>query len=136
MNRLISVCALACALQAGLALAQTAPPTNSPPGNTSSSSRSDARYPHPAGQDAAPVQKKPPKPPAPATPGTVDQRGTQTRNQSPPVREAVHRKAYTTGSKPDPGTACSTARPTKNGGVDCGTSGTGATVGRTVTKPH
>jgi hypothetical protein len=41
-------------------------------------------------------------------------------------------KAYTgnTGKKTDPGTACSSARPTPNGGVDCGTSGNAATPGK------
>jgi hypothetical protein len=41
------------------------------------------------------------------------------------------RKAYTgnTGKKKDAGTACSSARPSANGGVDCGTSGNAATTG-------
>jgi len=40
-------------------------------------------------------------------------------------------KAYTgnTGKKKDAGTACSSARPSPNGGVDCGTSGNAATTG-------
>jgi len=41
-------------------------------------------------------------------------------------------KAYNgnKGKKRDPGTACSSARPTPNGGVDCGTKGDAATSGQ------
>jgi len=47
-------------------------------------------------------------------------------------RPAEKQKAYTgnTGKKKDAGTACSSARPTPNGGVDCGTSGNAATPGK------
>jgi hypothetical protein len=70
--------------------------------------------------------------------GTVEQRGTKAANQSAPVRKLAKQKAYTgnSGSKQDPGTVCSTARPTPNGGVDCGTSGDSATLGKIVTKSH
>jgi hypothetical protein len=41
-------------------------------------------------------------------------------------------KAYTgnEGRKRDPGTACNSARPNPNGGVDCGMSGNAATPGK------
>jgi hypothetical protein len=47
-------------------------------------------------------------------------------------RPTEKQKAYTgnTGKKNDPGTACSSARPTPNGGVNCGTTGDAATAGK------
>jgi hypothetical protein len=66
----------------------------------------------------------------------VDRHGAKARDQAPPVKKLAQQKAYTgaSGTKQDPGTVCSTARPTKDGGVDCGTSGSGATLGKIVTK--
>lgn len=104
--------------------------------------RPDANYPSPSGQDSHPEnsshrtrlaggESKP-------TNGTADNRGAKAADQSRPVRKLNERKAYTgsSGSKADPGTACSTARPTQNGGVDCGTTGNSATEGKLVTKPR
>jgi hypothetical protein len=61
-----------------------------------------------------------------------DPRGTRTSDQSAVSQAAAKQKVYkgNTGKKADPGTACSTARPTNNGGVDCGTGGKGATPGK------
>jgi hypothetical protein len=63
--------------------------------------------------------------------GTVEQRGTRSSDQAKPSQDTAKHKYYkgNTGKKPDAGTACSTARPTPNGGVDCGTGGNGATPG-------
>ena len=46
------------------------------------------------------------------------------------VKPAEKQKAYTgnTGKKRDPGTACNSARPTANGGIDCGMKGDAAKV--------
>ncbi|MEA3178542.1 MAG: hypothetical protein QOI59_2065 [Gammaproteobacteria bacterium] len=74
-----------------------------------------------------PAQPAPAAKPAPAaTPNTT---GAPKTKQSKTVEK---RKAYTgnTGKKTDPGTACSSARPTANGGVDCGTGGDSATAGK------
>jgi hypothetical protein len=139
-----------------VAIAQTAPvtPTTTPPASsqqpqthTQSQSRPDAVYPHPSGQDSptnkqSPSAKKPSSTasqqrPATGT-GTVEQRGAKAASQSAPIRKLAKQKSYTgnSGSKQDPGTVCSTARPTPNGGVDCGTSGDSATLGKIVTKSH
>jgi hypothetical protein len=153
MIRLIAFC-LAALLSNAVAIAQTAPatPAATPPASsqqpqTQTQSRPDAVYPHPSGQDSptnkqSPSAKKPrsttsQKRPETGT-GTVEQRGTKAANQSAPVRKLAKQKAYTgnSGSKQDPGTVCSTARPTPNGGVDCGTSGDSATLGKIVTKSH
>ena len=151
MIRLIAFC-LAALLSNAVAIAQTAPatPWTTPPASSQQSqtqSRPDAVYPHPSGQDSptnkqSPSAKKPrstasQKGPGTGT-GTVEQRGTKAANQSVPVRKLAKQKAYTgnSGSKRDPGTVCSTARPTPKGGVDCGTSGDSATLGKIVTKSH
>jgi cytoskeletal protein RodZ len=152
----ISAFCLAAVLSNAVAIAQTAPapPTTTPPASSQhlqthaqSQSRPDAVYPHPSGQDS-PTNKQSPsaKKPSSTAPqqkpgigtGTVEQRGTKAANQAAPVRKLAKQKAYTgnSGSKQDPGTVCSTARPTPNGGVDCGTSGDGATLGKIVTKSH
>jgi hypothetical protein len=148
MHRTALTCCLATALlAAGAVSAQTSQPpaaAKSPAAASQSQSRPDAKYPHPSGQDS-PTNKKSPTssttPPTTSTKqgvGTVEKRGTKARDETPRVRKLANQKGYTgaTGSKADPGTACSTARPTKNGGVDCGTSGDSATLGRVVTKPH
>lgn len=95
--------------------------------------RPDAKYPNPSGQDSQ-QSRTPPKKASGSAPGngTVDTRRPKTSDQSPPVQGLAKRKVYTgpSGKKPDPGTACSTARPTPNGGVDCGMGGQGATPGK------
>jgi hypothetical protein len=115
----------------------TQPPSAGPgarsPAPSSSQPRPDARYPNPSGQDSKPNQTPPKKATAStAANGTVEQRGSRTKDQSAASQETAKRKTYQghTGKKIDPGTACSTARPTKKGGVDCGTSGAGATPGK------
>jgi hypothetical protein len=104
--------------------------------------RPDARYPHPSGQDSQP-DRSPHKTQLAAAGSKEDKEAgrDQTAAATGQSKQAAHlgkRKTYTesTGSKADPGTACSTARPTVDGGVDCGTSGNSATLGRTVTKAH
>ena len=64
--------------------------------------------------------------------GTPEARGPRTTDQSAPAQAVAKQKSYqgSFGKKADPGTACSTARPTPNGGVDCGTGGEGATHGK------
>jgi hypothetical protein len=51
--------------------------------------------------------------------------------KTPQGKSTEKQKAYTgnTGKKKDAGTACSSARPSPNGGVDCGTGGNAATTG-------
>lgn len=110
-----------------------------------SQARPDAVYPHPSGQDSPNNKKSAPGTNSGAVGsqqrpgvgvGTVEQRGAKAADQSAPVRKLAQQKTYTqkSGSKQDPGTACSTARPTPNGGVDCGTGGDSATLGKIVTK--
>jgi hypothetical protein len=122
------------------AFGQSTSATPSSPTSPSSSSataqpRPDATYPNPSGQDSQP-NKAPvaPKKATGSTPGNgnVESRGTRTSDQSAPVQDVAKQKAYkgNTGKKGDPGTACSTARPTPNGGVDCGMGGKGATPGK------
>jgi hypothetical protein len=153
MVRLSVSCLVTAMLANGVAIAQTPPATpkaTSPASSqqlpTPPQSRPDAVYPHPSGQDS-PNNKKPnAKTPSSVASqqrpgvgtGTVEQRGTKAANQSAPVRKLAQQKAYTgnSGRKQDPGTACSTARPTPNGGLDCGTSGDGATLGKIVTKSN
>jgi hypothetical protein len=107
--------------------------TKAPPKTPPTSSRPDASYPHPSGQDSrpntAPGANKSQGNATKST-GTVDAKGTQTSKQSPPVQNLTKGKTYTDGKKSDPGTACSTARTMPNGGLDCGTSGDGATPGK------
>ena len=81
--------------------------------------------PLPAGTQTTPPSSAP-KADAAATPNTTGAPKTQ---QGKPAEK---QKAYTgnTGKKKDAGTACSSARPTPNGGVDCGTSGNSATAGK------
>jgi hypothetical protein len=116
-----------CVMNGALAQAPAAP--------TQSQTRPDATYPNPSGQDSQPKPANPraagSKQAAPK-PGTVESRSPTTSSQSPPARSVAKQKQYqgNTGKKADPGTACSTARPTRNGGVDCGTGGQGATPGK------
>jgi uncharacterized glyoxalase superfamily metalloenzyme YdcJ len=104
--------------------------------------RPDARYPRPAGQDSQPDNSSHKTRVAAADSkkgtGTANNRGPKASDQTRPVRKLAERKAYTgnSGSKADPSTACSTSRPTQDGGVNCGTSGNSATEGKVVTKPR
>jgi hypothetical protein len=137
--------ALLLGVTGALALAQGAFGQNSaatPPSATSSSSssataqaRPDAKYPNPSGQDSqpskAPVAPKKSTGSAPGN-GNAESRGTRASDQSARSQGAAKQQVYkgNTGKKADPGTACSTARPTNNGGVDCGTGGKAATPGK------
>ncbi len=104
--------------------------------------RPDASYPHPSGQDSHPDQSAHTTRLAGAgsrkNNGTVENRGTKAADQSKQAHHLAERKAYTgaSGSKADPGTACTTARPTRDGGIDCGTTGDSSTMGKVVTKPR
>lgn len=103
--------------------------------------RPDARYPHPSGQDSQPDNSSHKTKLAAAGSGKDKESGrdqTPEATRSKQAGQLAKRKSYTgnTGSKANPGTACSTARPTVDGGVDCGTSGNSATEGKIVTKPH
>ncbi|MDB6090892.1 MAG: hypothetical protein JWN85_3676 [Gammaproteobacteria bacterium] len=95
-------------------------------------SRPDAVYPKRSGHDAktdkAPPQTRQPGNNPSASVGT-EPPNVRAVNETPPVRKLARQKTYkgNTGKKVDPGTACSTARPTPNGGLDCGMSGTSAT---------
>jgi hypothetical protein len=81
--------------------------------------------PLPAGTQTTPPPSAPKADPA-AAPNTTGAPKTQ---QGKPAEK---QKAYTgnSGKKKDAGTACSSARPTPNGGVDCGTGGNAATAGK------
>jgi hypothetical protein len=114
-----------------------------PHNRASSETRPDARYAHPSGQDSEPDNSSHSTrlasgDSASTGRGTADNRGPKASDQSRPVRKLSERKTYTgsSGSKADPSTACSTARRTQDGGIDCGTSGNSATEGNIVTKPH
>lgn len=113
----------------------TTPPSAAPgPSATVQPSR-DAHYPKPSGQDSRPSNKpSPPKKSMASGPGKGDPegRGPRIAAQSAPAQQAAKQPKYrgNIGKKADPGTACSTARPTANGGVDCGTGGEGATPGK------
>lgn len=104
--------------------------------------RPDANYPQPSGQDSQPDNSSHKTRVATADSkrgtGTANHRGSKEADQNREVRKLSERKAYTgnSGSKADTSTACSTARPTAEGGVNCGTSGNSATEGTIVTKPH
>jgi hypothetical protein len=127
------VCCLGGLWLAGSVAAQapTPPPAAS---GTQTSGRPDAVYPKPSGQDSAPKKApvKPQQPPrsSPAA-STVESRGTRAADQTAPVQKLAKQKTYSgnSGKKPDPGTACSTARPTPKGGVDCGMNGSSAVPG-------
>jgi hypothetical protein len=108
-----------------------------------SQTRPDANYAHPSGQDSHAGNKPKSTKLASAnskkgTGATVENRGTKTADQSKSVQELSNRNGYggAGGRNRDPGTACSTARPTKDRGVDCGLSGDSATLGKVVTKPR
>lgn len=92
---------------------------------------------------AAFAQNSAATPPNPAasqpTPPTATQEADPSATPSttgapkiPQGKAAEKQKAYTgnRGKKHDAGTACSSARPNPNGGVDCGTSGNAATAGK------
>ena len=130
MNRATFAVTCAAMLAAQIASGQS-PATSTPPSN--SQSRPDADYPHPSGQDSQPSKTPSNKPPEPTTgKGTAESRGSKTSHQSKQVQNVAKQGAYkgNVGKKGDPGTACSTARSTPNGGLDCGTSGEGATPGK------
>jgi hypothetical protein len=81
-------------------------------------------------QPTAAAQPAQPSNGAKAAPGaTPTTTGAPKTAQSKTVNK---QKAYTgnTGKKSDPGTACSSARPAANGGMDCGTGGDAATTGK------
>jgi hypothetical protein len=104
--------------------------------------RPDANYPQPSGQDSQPDNSSHKTRVATGDSkrgtGTANHRGSKESDQNREVRKLSERKGYTgsSGSKADTSTACSTARPAADGGVNCGTSGNSATEGTTVTKPH
>jgi hypothetical protein len=103
--------------------------------------RPDAKYPHPSGQDSQPDNSSHKTKLAAAGSRKDKESGqdqTPDASRSKQAAQLGKRKSYTgnTGSKANFGTACSTARPTVDGGVDCGTSGNSATEGKIVTKPH
>ena len=104
--------------------------------------RPDAKYQSPSGQDSQPDTASHKTRVATGDTkrgtGTADNRGTKEGDQTRPVRKLSEQKTYTgnSGNKADPSTACSTSRPTKDGGVDCGTSGNSATEGKILTKPR
>ncbi len=95
--------------------------------------RPDAKYPKPSGQDSQPHTTTPKRAtPSGQTKGDPEGRGSQTAKQSSQVQQVTKRGTYRgdQGKKKDPGTACSNARSTPNGGLDCGLSGEGATPGK------
>jgi hypothetical protein len=84
----------------------------------------------PPTQSTPPPAAHPPQSAQKADPATApNTTGAPKTKQGKPAEK---QKAYTgnTGKKTDPGTACSSARPTPNGGVDCGTTGDAATAGK------
>jgi hypothetical protein len=112
------------------------------PSQSATETRPDARYPHPSGQDSQPDHSSG-KTKLAAVGSKKDKESGQDQKpkatgRSKQVDQLAKRNTYTgsNGSKGDPGTACSTARPTSDGGVDCGTSGNSATMGKIVTKSH
>lgn len=109
--------------------------------HSATETRPAAKYAHPAGQDSQPDNSSGKT--VLAAPGSgKDAASGQERapgtGQSKQAAELARRKTYTqqSGAKANPSTACSTARPTVNGEVDCGTSGNSATLGKVVTKPR
>ena len=110
--------------------------------NSATETRPAAKYPHPSGQDSQPDNSSGKT--VLAAPGSKKdkesghERAPAATRQSKQADQLAKRKTYTesSGSKADPSTACTTARPTVNGEVDCGMSGKSATEGKVVTKPH
>jgi len=86
---------------------------------------SAATPPNPAATQSPPPTATQKADPA-AKPNTTGAPKTQ------PGKTTEKQKAYTgnTGKKQDADPACSSARPSPNGGVDCGTSGNAATAGK------
>ncbi len=131
---LMSAFAFSQGASAQSAATQASPSAQSPTSATAQP-RPDANYAKPSGQDSQPNRK--PTPPKKSmttgsSNGTVENRGAHSSDQSTPAQQVAKQKVYkgNTGNKSDPGTACNTARPTPNGGVDCGTGGKGATPGK------
>lgn len=111
------------------------PPSTAPAPSATQQPSRDAKYPKPSGQDSQPSDRpSPPKKSMTSGPsqGNPEARGSRTADQSAAVQQTAKQPVYrgNAGKKADPGTACSTARPTKNGGVDCGMGGEGATPGK------
>ena len=119
----VTLSALWIVFAAGVAGAQGTPSPNG--GNTES--RPDAVYPHPSGQDSNPSTTQVPKATSPA----------KSNRPTSAKRTSNHRTSqpYTgsSGKKPAASTLCSTPQATKNGGVNCGTTGDNATGGKIVT---
>ena len=108
MKRTAIFALVATTFVASAALAQSSAQTPPLPAGTQTTT--------PSAQKAAPAAK----------PNTA---GAPKPQQANPAEK---QKAYTgkTGKKKEAGTACSSARPTPNGGGDCGTSGNAATPGK------
>jgi len=102
-----------------------APSTQAQPTPTQSAQTPSA-HPHNTQAPSTHPPQSAPKADPSAAPNTTGAPKTQQGNP------AEKQKAYTgnTGKKNDPGTACSSARPTPNGGVNCGTTGDAATAGK------
>jgi hypothetical protein len=119
---------------------QQTPATQAPKSTHSATTmRPDARYPHPSGQDS-PAANSSGQTKVPA-PGSKQDMAGHDRNptasgRSKQTEPLAEQKTYTgnSGAKANLGTMCTTARPTADGGVDCGMSGNSATSGKTVTK--
>jgi hypothetical protein len=112
------------------------------PSQSATETRPDAKYPHPSGQDSQPDHSSG-KTKVAAVGSKQDKESGRDQNpkatgRSSQVDRLAKQKTYTggSGSKGDPGTACSTARTTADGRLDCGTSGDSATLGKIVTKSH
>lgn len=136
MNRISMVGCVAVLAMSSAAFAQNAP-------QSSTETQPSAKYPHPSGQDSQP-DRSAGKAKVAADGAKKEKKDQPTAQEKKPtgrskeMDEVAKRKAYTGsgGAKPNSSTICSTARPTTNGGVDCGMSGNSATQGHIVTKPH
>lgn len=101
----------------GVAAAQTQTPATG--------ERPDALYPQPSGQDSAPKRSAP----APAAAARLRAPASAGTHAAPYRGNSGRKRANAAAS-----TACSSARITKNGQLDCGTGGDAATRGKIVTK--
>ena len=157
MQRFITIlilCSLWCAGASGQTVpsAQTAAPSaNTPAAAPTTSSeaarkaqsattekRPDAVYPKPSGQDSQPTNSanRPSKASKRATHTTAPVLAHSGSKAASPNQGKSTAAPYTgaAGKRSNPGTACSTARVTQSGALDCGTGGDGATAGKIVTK--
>ncbi len=142
-----------CTLSVASAIAQTEPGTPTSPTSAAPSQRDgaharttsapgtkekrpDAAYPERSGQHSEPNKPIHSKAPSTAskTPSPASSRQAARGNRGPHAEAKAGVYTGATGKKPDPGTACSTARVTPAGALDCGTGGDGATAGKIVTK--